>query len=299
MGALNGQPSLSSVLGIANRQRGLVTWSQLSELGLSDKAIRHRVHTGRLHRIRRTVYAVGRPDLDPLDRVMADVLGCGPRAAASHLTATGVLGVRPLPLVVDVSVPAVVHARPPGVRVHRRARFDAGIYRGVPVTSPVQTLIDIATQLGRDPLEGAVNEADKLDLIDPEELRGALGAYAGQPGVAMLRMTLDRRTYTMTDTELERRFLPIARGVGLDKPETQVWVNGFKVDFFWAELGLVVETDGLRYHRTPAEQARDRIRDQTHMAAGLTPLRFTRAQVRYEPAFVEAVLREVARRLRG
>jgi very-short-patch-repair endonuclease len=28
-------------------------------------------------------------------------------------------------------------------------------------------------------------------------------------------------------------------------------VNGFKVDFFWPELGLVVETDGWRYHRTP------------------------------------------------
>jgi len=46
------------------------------------------------------------------------------------------------------------------------------------------------------------------------------------------------------------------------------------------ELGLVVETDGLRYHRTPAQQARDRRRDQLHTAAGLTTLRFTHAQVR-------------------
>ena len=102
----------------------------------------------------------------------------------------------------------------------------------------------------------------------------------------------------MTDTELERRFLPIARRVGLPKPQTQGWVNGFKVDFYWPELGLVVETDGLRYHRTPAAQARDRVRDQTHTAAGLTPLRFTRAQVWFEPAYVQAVLQMVARRLR-
>jgi len=67
--------------------------------------------------------------------------------------------------------------------------------------------------------------------------------------------------------------------------------------FFWPELGLVVETDGLRYHRTPAQQARDRIRDQTHAAAGLTPLRFTNAQVAYEPDHVEATLIAVARRL--
>ena len=51
-------------------------------------------------------------------------------------------------------------------------------------------------------------------------------------------------------------------------PLTKVWVNGFEVDFFWPELRLVVETDGLRYHRTPAEQARDRLRDQAHTAAG-------------------------------
>jgi len=59
------------------------------------------------------------------------------------------------------------------------------------------------------------------------------------------------------------------------------------------------ETDGLRYHRTPAEQAKDRIRDQIHAAAGLTPLRFTRAQVRYERPHVERVLTDVARRLGG
>ena len=60
---------------------------------------------------------------------------------------------------------------------------------------------------------------------------------------------------------------------------------------------MVVETDGLRYHRTPAQQARDRLRDQAHAAAGMTPLRFTHAQVRFEPAHVEATLVAVARRL--
>ena len=56
----------------------------------------------------------------------------------------------------------------------------------------------------------------------------------------------------------------------------------------------MVETDGLRYHRTPAQQHRDRVRDQAHQAAGDTPVRFTHGQVRYEPAHVEQVLRRVA-----
>ena len=58
------------------------------------------------------------------------------------------------------------------------------------------------------------------------------------------------------------------------------------------------EADGLRYHRTPAEQARDRLRDQAHTAAGLTPLRFTHYQIRYEAEYVSGVLAKVAGRLR-
>ncbi len=70
-----------------------------------------------------------------------------------------------------------------------------------------------------------------------------------------------------------------------------------RTDFYWPDLGLVVETDGLRYHRTPAQQAKDRRRDQAHTAAGLTPLRFTHGQIAFEPAYVRATLEEVARRL--
>jgi very-short-patch-repair endonuclease len=114
----------------------------------------------------------------------------------------------------------------------------------------------------------------------------------------VLREVLDRRTFTLTDSELERRFLPIVRRTGLSLPRTGHHLNGFKVDFYWPDLGLVVETDGLRYHRTPAQQSRDRLRDQAHAAAGLTPLRFTHAQVRYEPRHVQATLEAVARRLR-
>jgi very-short-patch-repair endonuclease len=82
-------------------------------------------------------------------------------------------------------------------------------------------------------------------------------------------------------------------------PVTGARLNGFKVDFHWPDLALVVEADGLRYHRTPARQARDRLRDQAHAAAGLTPLRFTHAQIRFEAEHVERTLLTVARRLRA
>src|SRR4051794_12349880 len=75
----------------------------------------------------------------------------------------------------------------------------------------------------------------------------------------------------------------MAARAGLPRPQTQIYLNGFRVDFYWPDLGLVVETDGLRYHRTPQQQARDRLRDQAHAASGLTPLRFTHAQADTTP----------------
>lgn len=80
------------------------------------------------------------------------------------------------------------------------------------------------------------------------------------------------------------------RDAGVPAPQTQVRLNGFRVDFFWPEHGIVVETDGLRYHRTPAQQARDRMRDQAHVVAGLKVLRFTHEQVAQAPGRVNTAL---------
>jgi hypothetical protein len=69
-------------------------------------------------------------------------------------------------------------------------------------------------------LERAVNEADRLDLIDPEALRIDVEAYRGRRGAGRLRELLDRHSFRLTDSELERRFLPLAARAGLPTPLT-------------------------------------------------------------------------------
>lgn len=81
-------------------------------------------------------------------------------------------------------------------------------------------------------------------------------------------------------------------------PLTKVMVDGFEVDFFWPDLGLLVETDGWRYHRTPSAQSRDALRFQRHIASGLTPLRFSHYQVKYQPGHVVDILRKTLTNLR-
>jgi hypothetical protein len=286
---------------LVESQHGVVARSQLVALGFSTAAIRHRLDTESLHVLWRGVYAVGRPEVTPFGRWMAAVLACGPDAFLSHLSAAQLWEILPRsdgPI--HVSVIAGYQRRRSGIVVHRRvalAASDVTACAGIPVTTAMCTLIDIAPRLERGNLERAINEADKLDLLDPEELRTRLDVEPSRSGVGVVRDVLDKHTFALTDSELERLFIPIAQAAGLPLPETQSWIAGFRVDFHWPALGLVVETDGLRYHRTAAQQARDRERDQALAAAGLTVLRFTHAQVRYEPGRVKAVLARVARRL--
>jgi very-short-patch-repair endonuclease len=282
-------------MALAGEQHGVVARWQLIAMGMTPRAIEYRIGRGRLHPVFTGVYAVGRPQVTRLGWWMAAVLTCGEGAVLSHRSAAAHFGFGGEGAQIEVSVSRDV--RRADIRVHRRsAAFDGTEHLGIPVTTPTQTLIDLAPRQPSSELARMINEANKLDLIEWDEL-AAFAAASSARGAAALRKILDRQTIALTDSELERKFLPIARRAGLDTPLTQQWLDRYRVDFYWPDLGLVVETDGLRYHRTPLTQAHDARRDQVHLVAGRTPLRFTHAQVAYSPREVERTLRDVARRL--
>jgi putative AbiEi antitoxin of type IV toxin-antitoxin system/uncharacterized protein DUF559 len=288
---------------LARRQHGVVSRKQLLDLGFTAKAIRHRVNRGRLHIVMRGVYAVGRPQIGREGRWMAAVLACGEEAMLSHRSAAALWGFgEEHPGYIEVSARRHCRVRRPGIRVHDRAGLwnrDFTSRFGIPVTGPVRTFLDLATVTGPKTVERAINEADKLDVIDADSLRRALDDHPGQPGIRLLRHVLDKHTFRLSDDELERLFRPLAAAAGLPVPLTKHVVNEFEVDFYWPDLGLVVETDGWRYHRTPSAQSRDALRFQTHVANGLTPLRFSHYQVKYEPRHVRTILEQTAAHLRG
>ena len=232
---------------------------------------------------------------------MAAVLVCGDAAVLSHAAAAALWKLEPdRPGTIDVSTLSGGRCRQAGIRVHRRSNLSPAeltVRFSIPVTTPGATLVDLASFVSRERLEAAVNAADRRDLIDPEALRAYAETVPRRPGVAALKRTLDRHTFRSTDSWLERRFLALVQGAGLPIRETQQWINGYRVDFYWRELGLIVETDGLRYHRTAAQQAEDQRRDQAHAAAGLERLRFSPAQIRYQPNHVVEMLTRVIRRL--
>jgi predicted transcriptional regulator of viral defense system len=164
-------------------QHGVVARRQLMAIGYTRREIEQRLHNGRLHHISHGVYAVGQRELTPHGRWMAAALVCGEQAALSHRSAAELWGIgyeeqgR-----IDVTIRRRSMIRRAGIKVRARPALGAGavVHRfGIPVTHPVQTLIDVATELKPLRLERAVNEADKLDLVDPETLRKALDGYGG------------------------------------------------------------------------------------------------------------------------
>ena len=280
-----------TVWSIAAAQHGVITHSQLRELGYSDDAIKHRISRGRLHPIHRGVYAVGRRALTKEGEWIAAVLACGATAALSHDSAAALWGMaKRSTKPIHVSVLVDSRSRN-GIEVHRRNKLDTATKNGIPTTTPAQTLIDLAHSWPQPHLEQAIGEADLRRLVGLRALRTA-AARAGRSG-APLRSVIDRVTFRVTQSELEREFLRLLTRAGLPLPETRRRFGKYRVDFYWPESQLVVECDGGNFHRTPAQQEADRKRDQAHIRAGRTPLRLTHAQVFHDPAGTTALLAEV------
>lgn len=285
--------------------------------------MRHGLASGRLHRLHRGIYAVGRPTVGQRGHWMAAVLACGPEAMLSHRSAAALWGmVKGAGAPIEVVVPAEAKRRLAAVRTYRRAATpgrllfadvqalveDPTDWRpssralllkarpvGIPVTGPSITLVDFASRSPIAEIEAAVNEADHRRLIDPETLRATLGLLPRRPGLTKLRHLLDVATHTLTTTQLERRFLPLVHKSGLPSPTTQRHLGGHRVDFYWPDLSLVVETDSLRYHRTAFKQSADKRRDNRHARSGLITLRFTHGHIAFEPTYVLTELRAATR----
>jgi Transcriptional regulator, AbiEi antitoxin len=182
----------------ARNQHGVVSRDQLVAVGYKRHAIDHRIRTGRLYPLHRGIYAVGRPHVTEHGRWMAAVLACGDGAIISHSSAAALwrIGVEERDIV-ELSLPSPFQRRRPGLRVHRRPPLKArDLTReyGIPVTTPIQTLIDMSLRLDRLGVERMINEADRYNLAHPPGIRRALEARPGEPGVARLRHILDRRT---------------------------------------------------------------------------------------------------------
>ena len=159
------------IAAIAGRQYGVIARWQLLALGLSAPSIKRRVRAGRLHLLHRGVYAVGHTVLRIEGRWMAATLATA--GVLSHASAAAAWDLRPLGAgAIHVTVRGSAR-RAAGLRVHRSRTLgphDTTTHRGIPITTPARTIIDLATTLRGRPLEQALDRAEHQRLLDFSEL---------------------------------------------------------------------------------------------------------------------------------
>ena len=271
----NALPTLGEV---ARRQWGIVTRAQLNEFGLRDRGISEWVRDGRLHRLHRGIYAYGHDRLRIEGRWLAAVLACGPGAALSHRSAALLWEIRQNSSgLVDVTVPSQNgRSERVGIRIHRSARLAADevtAQRGISVTTLARTLLDLADVVHPQALRRAITEAEYRGRFDLTSLIAVVERNPGRPGAKLMRAA--EQAGHRTRSPLEDRFLAFVERWRVEEPESNVWLEGYEVDFLWRGVGLVVELDGAAEHGTRAAVSRDRKKDRVLWRAGFRTMRLT------------------------
>ena len=173
---------------LAAQQYGVVTREQLNGLGYSDDAIDRAIASGQLQVWHRSVFAVGHPGLSAHGLCMAAILFRGMGALISFQSAVWLWGLeRKLEVPVNVSVRWRGHAQDAIGLHHCPALRDDDIdeTERLPVTGVARTLLDYAWKAKTYRLERAIDQADRLELLDAaaidlitEEVRGHRGAHS-------------------------------------------------------------------------------------------------------------------------
>lgn len=277
---------------------GVLSIAELRACGLNDKAVEVRVRNGRLHPVHRGIYAVGHVNLPLEGRLLAAVKACGPGAVLSHYSAAALWGFVDwddrFPEVTVVGTSTRSHRT---VRVHRTAlleRRDTFRHRGIPVTSPAWTLMDLASALDYRRLRRATRQAQSLRRVSIPQLvdiLGRLGARRGSRKLARIVATGP----APTRSELEDAVLDLVLRGGFVHPDVNValWLSGRRVvpDFRWPEQRLVVEADGAAWHDNQLAREDDAERQALLEAHGERVLRVTWDQAIARPGQTLARIR--------
>ena len=244
--------------------------------------ITERVRHSHLHRLHRGTYAVGHPNVSVEGRFLAAVKACGPGAVLSHFSAAALWGMvdwdgRYPEVTVRDTTPRI-H---PGLVVHRTRVLEASDRRrrkGIPVTSPSRTALDIASFLSAQAARRAVRQAISNRWLGIRDLVDVLERQPRRPGAKALRRILATGA-SPTRSVLEDVVLELILAAGLERPEVNVpmILDGRRVvpDFRWPSRRLIVEADGAAWHHDRLAREDDAERQALLEAHGERIVRIT------------------------
>lgn len=277
----------------------MVTRSQAVESGYSDSAISRNVCKGTWERLFPRVYRIAGSVRSFEQRVMAATLWAGDRSAASHATAAALWGLTPQSAPLHVTRPTQLGHPPRGVRAHTSAlrQGEVGKLRGIPVTSPARTLLDLATTGAE--LLPVVEVAVTSALVTPGQIYEVLSRHHGRRGSRVLRRALDSGSLDgRWASALEREVDRLLAGSALPPYEREYPIGSFRLDFAWPRHLVGIEADGRLWHSTRADFARDRRKHNDLLDRGWRIFRVTWRDVRDHPDEVVSRLERLLRTAR-
>jgi hypothetical protein len=207
----------------------------------------------------RGVFLYGGGQLSQVGRFYAALRAIGDDAALSHITAAVHHAVWPFdePTLIHVTVPRRIASRP-GICVHtvsELAKESVTIWKGLRVTTPARTVVDLAGEAISDYQFGrTIHEAQVQRILSIPQLEAELQRMPARfKGRKRLTAEIDLgATRTRSGLEewgvafLRRRHFPPFE-TNAHPPNTPPWVE---VDVLFRTHGLAIELDSKKYHGT-------------------------------------------------
>jgi very-short-patch-repair endonuclease len=289
----------AAVVDLAKRQYGLFSRLQALKRGQTQRKLDLALAASRLTHEAEGVYGMpGWPE-SWWREVWRAFLATGPDAVVSHETAAAVHRLTNFPrgrIVLTTKhgdhhwhgladMRQSTDLRPEHVRIRD----------GLPVTTPVRTLFDLAAVTGRERLATAVEDAHITGQCRLEELIALFTDLRrpGKHGMKKLGRILAERGpgYIPPESALERLLLKILRNAGLPKPRLQAqlpWRSTLpsRCDALYEDQRIILEADGRRWHTRVDQMANDRRRDREALNHGYRPYRFIYEELRHDPQMV-------------
>jgi predicted transcriptional regulator of viral defense system len=184
MRVFTGMPDHEVLYQIAEQQGGYFSAAQAREAGFSYSLLSYHVRGGRFERVRPRIYRFVQFPASAHEDLHVASLQAGPDAVISHDSALALYDLSDLlPDQVHVTVPRTASRRRPRLRLHTNQLEPGDVtrYEGVPVTTVLRTLIDVASAgLAEEQVCQAIREALRRGLVSWDNLHQRAASHGGR-----------------------------------------------------------------------------------------------------------------------
>jgi hypothetical protein len=271
----------------AVRQHGLLVRPQLTDV-LTKGEIQARARTGIIEPVARGVYRIAGCPHTFRQRVLASCLSIGPLVVASHATAARLWDFEAFRKQNRVHLSVPPHRRGTrralDARVHRvpLSHADVTVRYGVPVTTAIRTLGDLASHVPAEVLGHSVDEALRRRLILPHQLEALSADWYHRPGAPAIHALAVARGGGVGESDWEDRVYGWLIAAGLPPPVRQHPVQlpdgPIRLDLAYPDHLVGIEFEGWTWHGGRQRFDADRVRASELTLAGWRIVWVTSAQ---------------------